>query len=131
MWINRDLLSFQWFLELLMNLDQEQSSWPATKGRFLDIALYQTGNKRCPDAIHPQRCTHCSATGQMLTESTLPMDSILKAGNETCRCISTLNKVQHLLSYGRPVWDEVINNFLFVTRFSFLLYGAGLQAGSF
>lgn len=44
MWINRDLLSFQWFLELLLSLGREQAEWNGdVDDNFLDIQLYQTG----------------------------------------------------------------------------------------
>ncbi|CAF1305315.1 unnamed protein product, partial [Didymodactylos carnosus] len=46
-WVNRDIQSFEWFLELLDSFEQEQESYLKNcndSKRFLDIHLYFTGN---------------------------------------------------------------------------------------
>jgi len=123
MWINRDLLSFQWFLELLLDLDREQSVRGSVMAKFLDIQLYQTGVAK-PDAH--RSCVNCvasisssdntatqvvisnSGNSEMTPGGVLPPDPpplpVMTAG----RCpYCTIRQVQHLLRYGRPVWDEV------------------------
>lgn len=112
MWINRDLLSFQWFLELLLDLDREQSVRGSVMEKFLDIQLYQTGTKSMPDPHQPcaSCCESLAVTSKMQTDL-LEANVIVQsapASQVTGRCpYCTIRQVKHLLNYGRPVWDEV------------------------
>ena len=112
MWVNRDLLSFQWFLELLLDLDREQSVRGSVMEKFLDIQLYQTGPKSMPD-IH-QPCASCCESLAIVSKKEtdlLDANAIVPpapASLVTGRCpYCTIRQVKHLLNYGRPVWDEV------------------------
>ena len=42
-WVNRDVSHFEWFLDLLAQLEQEQSLAGAAMERFLRLQLYNTG----------------------------------------------------------------------------------------
>ena len=42
-WVNRDLSHFEWFLELLESLEEEQRISGAAMERFLRLHLYKTG----------------------------------------------------------------------------------------
>lgn len=42
-WVNRDLGSFQWFLEVLAALEEEQRVVGAAMETFLSLHLYKTG----------------------------------------------------------------------------------------
>lgn len=114
MWVNRDLLSFQWFLELLLDLDKEQSVRGSVMENFLDIQLFQTGTKTMPDPHEP--CASCreslAVTPQIQTDL-LDANVIVPsapASQVTGRCpYCTIRQVKHLLNYGRPIWDEVGN----------------------
>ena len=44
-WVNRDLRHFEWFLELLANIEEEQSVAGAAMEKFLRLHLYKTGNE--------------------------------------------------------------------------------------
>lgn len=113
MWINRDLLSFQWFLELLLDLDREQAVRGSVMAKFLDIQLYQTGVTK-PDAH--RSCANCAmgadvpltlpSTAEVITTQSAVTPAVVTAG----RCpYCTIRQMQHLLRYGRPVWDEVFS----------------------
>lgn len=43
MWVNRDLGSFEWFLEVLEALEEEQRVVGAAMETFLNLHLYKTG----------------------------------------------------------------------------------------
>lgn len=111
MWVNRDLLSFQWFLELLLDLDREQSIRDSVMEKFLDIQLYQTGTKSMPDPHQP--CASCSESLSVpKSQADLVQDEIVISTTPALqvagRCpYCTIRQVKHLLHYGRPVWDEV------------------------
>jgi hypothetical protein len=111
MWVNRDLLSFQWFLELLLDLDKEQSVRGSVMENFLDIQLFQTGTKIMPDPHQP--CASCCESLAVLPQiqTNLLDDAIVQsapASQVTGRCpYCTIRQVKHLLNYGRPVWDKV------------------------
>ena len=123
MWINRDPLSFQWFLELLLDLDREQAVRGSVMAKFIDIQLYQTGAKSLPSSHQP--CSTCSETLLTVTPQPQPLNKIttekadpLEPNMVTIpaesaplvkgRCsYCTMRQMQHLLRYGRPVWDEV------------------------
>ncbi|XP_057364897.1 NADPH oxidase 5-like [Daphnia carinata] len=115
MWVNRDLLSFQWFLELLLDLDKEQSVRGSVMENFLDIQLFQTGTKTMPDPHEP--CASCreslAVTPQIQTDL-LDANAIVPsapASQVTGRCpYCTIRQVKHLLNYGRPIWDEVFRD---------------------
>ncbi|EFX85024.1 hypothetical protein DAPPUDRAFT_1878, partial [Daphnia pulex] len=87
MWVNRDLLSFQWFLELLLDLDKEQSVRGSVMENFLDIQLFQTGTKIMPDPHQPIYSTTVDLSGirlvvlhkiyrQLVTNTYLPKNVI-------------------------------------------------------
>ena len=110
MWVNRDLLSFQWFLELLLDLDREQSIRDSVMEKFLDIQLYQTGTKSMPDTHQP--CASCaeslSVVPKSQTDSVEDSVTVAPTFQVAGRCpYCTIRQVKHLLHYGRPVWDEV------------------------
>ena len=44
-WINRDQVSFEWFIYLLNELEQEQAEKGGEMERFLDLHLYMTAMK--------------------------------------------------------------------------------------
>ena len=131
MWINRDLLSFQWFLELLLDLDREQAVRGSVMAKFIDIQLYQTGAKSLPDSHQP--CSSCSETLlaaipqpqppiKIVAEKPDPLEPNMvaipsaAAPQVTGRCsYCTMRQMQHLLRYGRPVWDEVSKLSYFLT----------------
>lgn len=113
MWVNRDLLSFQWFLELLLDLDREQTVRGSAMQKFLDIQLYQTGSKTMSDSHKP--CKTCSeslpgipkAEGDPLDFGpTVPTEAASPPVGGRCP-YCTFRQMKHLLRYGRPVWDEV------------------------
>lgn len=99
MWINRDLLSFKWFLELLLEMDREKRIAGSVMDKFLDIQLYQTGNRTLPTDL----CTHCTNPSNAPTN-----DSPNNPTSSGCSC--TIRRMKHLLRFGRPVWDEVRNH---------------------
>ena len=43
-WLNRNHTAFEWFVDLLLGLEQQQSQY--SLDRFLDLYLYMTGIKR-------------------------------------------------------------------------------------
>lgn len=141
MWINRDLLSFQWFLELLLDLDREQAVRGSVMSKFLDIQLYQTGITKSVLALAAADqqhlvCAKClagiglgggnssptpstsSTSSKAQPSSSEDEDKPLEAasGSSTNKIVAnpngrcpycTIRQMQHLLRYGRPVWDEV------------------------
>ncbi|CAL4156547.1 unnamed protein product, partial [Meganyctiphanes norvegica] len=50
-WVNRDLGSFQWFLELLEKLESEQQVSGAAIEKFLNLHLYKTGPSSLPPSM--------------------------------------------------------------------------------
>ena len=44
-WINRDQVSFEWFIHLLNELELEQAEKGGEMERFLDLHLYMTAMK--------------------------------------------------------------------------------------
>jgi len=50
-WVNRDLGSFEWFLELLEKLESEQQVTGAAIEKFLNLHLYKTGPSMLPPSI--------------------------------------------------------------------------------
>ncbi|KZS13399.1 Nadph oxidase-like protein [Daphnia magna] len=115
MWVNRDLLSFQWFLELLLDLDKEQSVRGSVMENFLDIQLFQTGTKTMPDPHEPcASCRESLAVTPQLQTDLLDANVIVPsapASQVTGRCpYCTIRQVKHLLNYGRPIWDEVFRD---------------------
>ena len=44
-WINRDQVSFEWFIDLLNELELEQAEKGGEMERFLDLHLYMTAMK--------------------------------------------------------------------------------------
>lgn len=99
MWINRDLLSFKWFLELLLEMDREKRIAGSVMDKFLDIRLYQTGSR----TLSTDQCTHCTDPASD-PASDISANPITSSG---CSC--TIRRMKHLLRFGRPVWDEVRN----------------------
>lgn len=41
-WINRDQRSFEWFVDMLSQLEKEQTEMGGVLGRFLDLHMYIT-----------------------------------------------------------------------------------------
>lgn len=50
-WVNRDLGSFEWFLEVLEKLESEQQVTGAAIEKFLNFHLYKTGPSMLPPSI--------------------------------------------------------------------------------
>lgn len=81
--------------------------------QFLNIQLYQTEGKTLHESYKP--CKSCSETlpGAPKVENDPPaMDSSVSiqirkppVGGQCPYCM--LRQMNHLLHYGRPVWDEV------------------------
>ena len=44
MWLNRNVTAFEWFVDMLLRLENEQSHY--SLDHFLDIHLFMTGMKR-------------------------------------------------------------------------------------
>jgi len=99
MWINRDLLSFKWFLELLLEMDREKRIAGSVMDKFLDIRLYQTGSR----TLSTDQCTQCT------NPSSDPANDLSSNPSSSSGCSCTIRRMKHLLNFGRPVWDDVFS----------------------
>ena len=104
MWINRDLLSFKWFLELLLEMDREKRIAGSVMDKFLDIRLYQTGSR----TLSTDQCTQCT------NPSSDPANDLSSNPSSSSGCSCTIRRMKHLLNFGRPVWDDVSNQKLHI-----------------
>ena len=48
-WINRDQRSFEWFIELLYQMEEEQEGDEAGHHKFLDVHMYSTATLKGAD----------------------------------------------------------------------------------
>ncbi|XP_030852380.1 NADPH oxidase 5 isoform X2 [Strongylocentrotus purpuratus] len=89
-WINRQQLSFEWFISLLNAIEMEQAEIPVA-GRFLDIHLYMTS------ALSP---SDMKAIGLHVA-----LDLIHKKNKR-----DTITGLMTRTQPGRPNWEEVFQN---------------------
>ncbi len=95
-WINRDHKSFEWFLNLLRQFEEEQDSYLESnpdEHRFLDIHLYFTGIKNEQNI------------------GNVPLDLVTKIWAQIAGCdiFTSLKSKTHV---GRPPWDDIFNSLI-------------------
>uniref|UniRef100_A0A1X7TUS6 Ferric reductase NAD binding domain-containing protein n=2 Tax=Amphimedon queenslandica TaxID=400682 RepID=A0A1X7TUS6_AMPQE len=88
-WINRDQRHFEWFMELLNELEMEQNEYGTLMDRFLDMHMYITSALQRTDV---------KALGLQMA-----LDLIHKEKN-----IDLITGLKTRTQTGRPNWDKVI-----------------------
>ena len=64
-WVNRDFQAFEWFIELLGQIELQQLNSAQEGERFIDIHLYMTSSKEL-QWVKPQESPSFNMEGQLI-----------------------------------------------------------------